>query len=269
MVLKVKLTLSLFFILLSGSKLFSQERYFETQRLFDSENARQGVAVDDKHVYAINNYKITKHDKKTNSIINTWEDKSGKTIHLDSGVVIEGKLYCAHSNYPNIPMTSSIEIWDAETLKHIGSHSFGIRWGSCTWVDYHDGNWYASFAQYKKWEHITGKDSSWTTIVKFDDQWNELSAWVFPEEVIEKFDKMSNSGGSFGPDGLLYCSGHDNPELYVMQFPESGSELELIEILSIDSSGQGLSWDRSDENFIYTINKKERKVIVSKLIEQL
>ena len=23
---------------------------------------------------------------------------------------------------------------------------------------------------------------------------------------------MSNSGGSWGPDGLLYCTGHDHPE---------------------------------------------------------
>ena len=56
-------------------------------------------------------------------------------IHLDSGVIVDGKLYCAHSNYPGIPMTSSIEVWDPSTLEHIESHSFGIFRGSCTWVD--------------------------------------------------------------------------------------------------------------------------------------
>lgn len=269
MTLKTKLLLSLFLISFMNSELLSQERHFEVQNTFEASNARQGVAVDEEYIYAINDQKITKYDKNTNAIVNTWEDKSGKLIHLDSGVVIDGKLYCAHSNYPNIPMTSSIEIWDAETLKHIGNHSFGIKWGSCTWVDYYDGYWYASFAQYKKWEHVTGKDSSWTTVVKFDKQWNELKAWLFPKEIIEKFGNMSNSGGSFGPDGLLYCTGHDNPELYVMQFPESGSELELIEILPIESSGQGFAWDRSQENYIYTIHKKERKIIVSKLITHL
>lgn len=266
---KIILILSFIFIFLINWELVSQERHFETQKVFESANARQGVAVDANYIFAINDQKITKHDKKTNSIINIWEDKSGKIIHLDSGVVIDGKLYCAHSNYPNIPMTSSIEIWDTETLTHIESHSFGIKWGSCTWVDYYDGYWYASFAQYKKWEHVTGKDSSWTTVVKFDKQWNEISAWLFPKEIIEKFGKMSNSGGSFGPDGLLYCTGHDNPELYVLQFPKSGSELELIDILPIESSGQGFAWDRSDKKSIYTIHKKDRKIILSKLIKQL
>ncbi len=68
-------------------------------------------------------------------------------------------------------MTSSIEIWDAKTLEHIDSHSFGINWGSCTWADYYDGYWWASFAQYDKWESETGKGTHWTTMVKFDEKW--------------------------------------------------------------------------------------------------
>ena len=50
-------------------------------------------------------------------------------------MLMDGKIYAAHSNYPDWPMTSSLEIWDAETMKHIGTHSFGIQWGSLTWVD--------------------------------------------------------------------------------------------------------------------------------------
>ena len=55
---------------------------------------------------------------------------------------MDGKLYAAHSNYPEWPMTSSLEILDAETMEHVGSHSFGIQWGSLTWVDWHDGHWW-------------------------------------------------------------------------------------------------------------------------------
>jgi hypothetical protein len=45
-------------------------------------------------------------------------------------------------------MTSSLEIWDAATLKHIGNHSFGINWGSLTWADFCDGYWWMTFANY-------------------------------------------------------------------------------------------------------------------------
>jgi hypothetical protein len=34
-------------------------------------------------------------------------------------------LHCAHSNDPGVPTVSSIEMWDAKTLRHTGSHSFG------------------------------------------------------------------------------------------------------------------------------------------------
>ena len=60
MVFKVKLLLSLFFILLSGSKLVSQKRYFEVQKNFDTPNARQGVAVDDNNINAIINLQFKK-----------------------------------------------------------------------------------------------------------------------------------------------------------------------------------------------------------------
>lgn len=66
-------------------------------------------------------------------------------------------------------MTSSIEIWDAETLEHIGNQSFGINWGSCTWADRKNGYWYAAFVQYNKWKHLTGKGTEWTVVNKFYD----------------------------------------------------------------------------------------------------
>jgi hypothetical protein len=63
---------------------------------------------------------------------------------------MDGKLYAAHSNYPDWPMTSSMEIFDAETLQPVGSHSFGILYGSLTWVDWKDGHWWMTFANYDK-----------------------------------------------------------------------------------------------------------------------
>ncbi len=245
------------------------EKYFLTIQEYYIPEAKQGVAVDENHFYAIGTRQIAKYEKETGKLVKKWvEEEGGPIIHLDSGMILDGKLYCAHSNYPGIPMTSSIEVWDTETLEHIDSHSFGIHWGSCTWVDRFDGYWWAAFAHYDKWKEQTLKGSEWTTVVKFDDNWNDLAAWVYPGDIVDKFRPMSNSGGSWGPDGYLYCTGHDLPEVYVMQLPEYGSELEHISTISINNTGQGIAWDRTDEGVIYTIRKKDRKVVVSKLINK-
>ncbi len=244
------------------------DRQFKEIKIFNMIEARQGVAVDDNYIYVIGSTKIGKYEKDSGKPVAKWEEtKNGPIIHLDSGVIIEGKLYCAHSNYSGVPMTSSIEIWDAETLEHIDSFSFGILWGSCTWVDRHDGFWWVAFAHYDKWKHVTGKGSEWTTVVKLDDQWQDIEAWVFPENVVDRFRPMSNSGGSWGPDSLLYCTGHDRPELYAFRIPQKGSVLELVETIPINIFGQGIAWDHSAQNIIYGIRKKDKQVIISELIE--
>ena len=47
-----------------------------------------------------------------------------------SGVIVDGKLYAAHANYPAGPMAYSIEMFrtwfHADTLQHLSTHSFGI-----------------------------------------------------------------------------------------------------------------------------------------------
>lgn len=248
---------------------FPGKREFKQIRIFNVPEARQGVAVDENYFYAVTNYKIVKYKKETGERVDGWEgEENGPIKHLDSGAIIDGKLYCAHSNYPEFPMTSSIEIWDPNTMEHIGSHSFGIEFGSCTWVDKHDGYWWAAFAHYNKWSDSTDTDRRWTTVVKFDDEWRKLESWIFPQEVLEKFEMMSNSGGSWGPDGYLYVTGHDLPELYVIRLPDQGSILELVDIVPVNCTGQGIAWDRSDPGSIYTIKKADRKVIHSKLVTE-
>lgn len=260
---------SLLLILILSNSIYPQASKFEEISRFHAREARQGVAVDSNYIYAIGSQQIAKYDKKTHSLVKKWKgNETGPIIHLDSGVILDGKLYCAHSNYPDVPMTSSIEIWNAETLEHIGNHSFGINWGSCTWVDRKDGFWYAGFAQYNKWKHLTGKGSEWTVVNKFDDNWRLLESWTYPKEVVERFEKMSNSGGSFGPGGYLYLTGHDATEIYVMNFPQFGSELVLVEILKIANEGQGLAWDRTQTNVLYGIVKEGRWITVSELVKE-
>lgn len=242
----------------------TEERRFQERRKYDFPEARQGVAVDRESIYAIDTREIARYDKKSGRFLNRWRPTAAENIiHLDSGVVFEGKLYCGHSNYPAFPMSGSVEIWEAVTLRHIGSYSFGIRWGSCTWIDRHQGSWWAVFAHYDRFKAQSGTDVRYTTLVKFDDRWQPEESWMFPEEVLKRLGEMSNSGGSWGPDGRLYCTGHDAPELYVLRLPKAGSILELIEILPVNCQGQGLAWDRSDPLSLFTLRRSDRQVIHS------
>lgn len=248
-----------------AAPLFAQTQF--TQRVtFDAPEANQGIAADKHFIYAIDNATIAKYTK-SGKLVAKWEGPSGgPIIHLDSGVVINGKLYAAHSNYRVFPLTSSIEVWDAQTLKHIGSHSIGIALGSLTWLDLHDGAWYGTFANYDRTGQTPegtntnipysqvpqlGKWSS--TLVRFNADWQVVEGWVFPADLLAKFGQMSNSGGSFGPDGRLYITGHDNAEVYKIRFPEAGSVLEVEETIAVNVRGQGIAWDPSHSGVFWGI----------------
>lgn len=244
------------------------EGKFSIIKTYNTLNARQGVAVDENYFYTINNTFIEKYNKNTGQFVGKWTDEHNKLKHFDSGAVIENKLYCAHSNYPDIPMMSSIEVFDAQTLKHINSVSFGIKYGSCTWIDFYKNYFWVCFAHYDKYKDILHKDNSWTVLVKFDSNFNEMESWCFPDTLLSRFRPMSCSGGSWGSDGYLYVTGHDHPEIYKLQLPDMGSVLELIEIIEIGSEGQGIAWDRFADNTLYSINRKNNQVLKSVLKRQ-
>jgi hypothetical protein len=248
---------------------------------FSVPEANQGVGADAEHFYAVDNRTIGKYDKKTGKLVKKWQgEKSGPIQHLDSALLMDGKLYAAHSNYPQWPMTSSLEIFDAATMEHVGTHSFGIQWGSLTWVDWHEGHWWMTFANY---DRLLGPGKTPyghkanTVMVKFTQDFRPLQSWTLPKSILDRFEDMSNSGGSWGPDGYLYLTGHDPAELYRMRLPRAGSVLELVAAIPMNIRGQGIAWDRSRTGVIYGIIRataKEisagggHKVTVFKLVEK-
>ena len=243
-----------------------QSRRFEEVRRFSAEEARQGVAVDDRHFYAISNRQIGKYDKQSGERVGGWEGApDGPIIHLDSGIVLDGRLYCAHSNYPGVPMVSSIEVFETATLEHVESHSFGIFGGSATWVDRADGHWWVAFAHYAGFGGVPDQGPAWTNLVKFDERWRRVAGYVYPRAVVERFEQMSNSGGTWGEDGRLYATGHDDGAVFVLSLPKAGSVLGLQEVLPMTAEGQGIAWDRSEPGTLYSILRSTREVVVSKL----
>jgi len=235
---------------------------FREVRRLPAPAARQGVAVDAAHLYAIDNHAIEKLEKRSGRMVARWEGTDGGPVsHLNSGVVVGGMLYCAHSNYPAVPMESSIEIFDAKTLSHLGRHSFGVAVGSATWVDRHDGDWWVVFANYDGRGGTPGRGPEWTTLVRFDDDWRRLTAWTFPAELVERFRGRSNSGGAWGPAGRLYATGHDAPEVYVLGLPRAGSVLELLEVVPAPIEGQGIAWAPDEPGVLYGIRKTAREIV--------
>ncbi len=235
----------------------------EPLRRIPVEEAHQGVAVDEAAIYVIDTRRIAKLDKRSGERLAAWDGSQDPAIiHFNDGVVVNGALYVSHSNYPGIPMTSSLELFDLETLEHIGTHSFGVRHGSLTWVDFHKGHWWACFAHYSKRGGYHDMDNRWTRIVRFDEQWRELGNWVLPASVLERFGRYSSSGGGWGPDDLLYIAEHDRKELYAMRLPKAGSTLELAAIVAYPCPGQAFAFDATGAQRLYGIDRSAKEVVV-------
>ncbi|MBL9203283.1 MAG: hypothetical protein JNL39_22440 [Opitutaceae bacterium] len=245
--------------------------YTEVRR-FKAPEAGQGVAVDQDHFYAINNHTIGKYMKKTGERVAGWEGGAGgEIIHLNAGFIRDGKLFTIHSNYPGVPMLSSLEIFDPSTLKHIGTHSFGRMDGSFTWLDRAPrtatpaaaGKWIACFVHYGNRAAEPNRDATWTQILALDAEWRRTAGWALPPDLFARFGGRgySASGGAFGPGGYLYLSGHDNTELYVVDFPKAGSVLKWIATMPFPSEGQAFCWDPHEPGILWSIIKKTKEVI--------
>jgi hypothetical protein len=156
-------------------------------------------------------------------------------------------------------------MWDAKSLRHIQSHSFGIFAGSATWFDFLNGNRYVTFAHYRTSADEPARDPRWTTLIEFNSEWQQRQAWVYPDEVVSKLGQYSISGGVFTPDRKLFCTGHDNPEVYVLNFPEGGSSLVLEDSFAIPMNGQGIALDPSDPALLYGIDRAKREMVAVRI----
>ena len=236
---------------------------FETVRRYAGA-ASQGAAVGPKDVYAVSNFRIVRMDKKTGETRAEWTGEKSRFPHINSCALIGAELVCASSNFPATPHVSTVEIFDPVTLAHRKSISLGLGTGSITWIDRKNGFWWAMFANYDAKGGEAPRDHRHTTLVKFDDQWRCLEGWALPATILERIKPMSISGGGWGPDGRLYLSGHDLPELYVVAIPDGGGVLDHLETLPMEAEGQAIDWDETDKGMLYGITRKTREVLAMK-----
>jgi hypothetical protein len=230
--------------------------------------ANQAAAVDATHFYGIGNRVLVKHRKDNGERVAEWSSpKDGPIVHYNFGYVDGRELVLAHSNFPQLPPASSLEIHDTRTLQPVRSHSLGLRPGSLTWAVRHQRAWWACFAYYNDQGTMPGFDQRSTYLGEFDDQWQMRRSWLFPQAFIATWGDSSSSGGDWGDDGLLYASGHDAPELHVMRLPKQGVVLEHVTTIAVPFEGQGWAWDRSarGERVIYGISRARKEVIAAKI----
>src|SRR3546814_16562668 len=107
--------------------------------------ADQGVASDRSHVYAIDNYAIGKYDKASGKRVAGWEGDPKLFPHLNSCAVVKAELVCAASNYPKVPMASSVAIFVAKNLRHSRTGSVRRMVGWLTAMDWHECRRWARF----------------------------------------------------------------------------------------------------------------------------
>ncbi len=242
-------------------------RFDEARRLTAPE-ARQGVAADADHLYAIGNHAVAKYRKSDGARLAGWECPEGEPlIHLNAGVVHAGRLYCAHSNYPGVPHTGSVEIWDTATMRHAGSVSLGRTDGSLTWIDRRERRWVACFVHYGKRGGEPGRGPEWTRLAEYDDDWRPTGrGWVFPPALVAHFGTRgySVSGGAFGPGGRLFVAGHDETEFCVLAFPAAGPELRWVATMPVPAEGQAFAWDPAEPGVLHMILKRTREIITGR-----
>lgn len=232
--------------------------------------ANQGVAVDESYIYAISNTSIEKCDKQSGEVVAAWQ--ADKKIaaekhfkHLNSGAVIEGKLYCAHSRFPVAINDCSVEIFDikGETLKHVETIPLPSKHGSLTWIDRRDdGTWWMCYAVYGK------KNNSKTKLIQYsyqDGKFIEQASYNFPAEVVGKWGSASCSGGSWGPDALLYTTGHDHAQAHVLHVDAEGKLNYRKTEKNTGFYGQGIAWDRFAKTPALWGIVKKRKVTATQL----
>jgi len=203
--------------------------------LIASPHATQAAAADGRFIYAISSTTVAQIDRASGRLVRTATEPS--TQHLNSGFAWEGKIWCAHSNFPAKPDTSDIRLFDPATGTLTVHHAFRDPPGSLVWCVVRDGCWWCCFAHY-------GADNARTVLIEYEAGGfdRERRRFAFPAAVVADWDGMSASGGIWDGDTLL-VSHHHFRVLYRLRLPRAGTVLELVESLHCPFPGQGIATD--------------------------
>ena len=231
--------------------LFASNPKLKSVQRFHAPQANQAAAADKEFFYAIGSRGITKYDRNTGEVV---AKSSGKAKHLNSGYFHQGKLLCAHSNFPTLPEQSEVLSLDPKTMRLTVYRDLGNPGGSLTWVVQKKGNWWCNFAKY-------GKKNAETFVIKYDNHWKEIARYTYPQKLINQLGKYSISGGIWVGEEL-WVTGHDDPFLFRLNLPKKGSEFFYLGKTKIPFTGQGFATDPETGGLV-GINRANKEIIFS------
>ena len=231
--------------------LFASNPKLKSVQRFHAPQANQAAAADTKFFYAIGSRGITKYDRNTGEVV---AKSSGKAKHLNSGYFHQGKLLCAHSNFPTLPEQSEVLSLDPKTMRLTVYRDLGNPGGSLTWVVQKKGSWWCNFAKY-------GKKNAETFVIKYDNHWKEIARYTYPQKLINQLGKYSISGGIWVGEEL-WVTGHDDPFLFRLNLPKKGSELFYLGKIKVPFTGQGIATDPETGGLV-GINRANKEIIFS------
>ncbi|MFO0930865.1 MAG: endonuclease [Gemmataceae bacterium] len=197
-----------------------------------SPHATQAAAADAATVYAVSSTTVARYDRATGKALGV---STGQAEHLNSGFLWQGKLYCAHSNYPKRPHRSDLRVLDPATMRLEMYHTFADPPGSLTWAVRRGDAWWCHFAHY-------GRDNHRSVLVRYDDRWREIGRWTYPKELVADWGSYSLSGGLWDGDSLL-ATGHDKKVIYRLRVPPTGRVVEVADVVRSPFPGQGIAAD--------------------------
>jgi hypothetical protein len=218
--------------------------------------ANQAAAADEHFVYAIGSAVVAKYDRATGQRIAL---STGPAHHMNSGFLWQGKLLCAHSNFPKRPEQSQILALAPATMVLSVFKDFGESNGSLTWVVREGDAWWCTFAFYGV------PKNAQTRLVRFDAHWQQQGEWTYPPAVIADLGEMSISGGVWR-DGKLLAIGHDKRVIYRLRLPAQGSVLELVDTIPCPFPGQGLAIDQKTGGLV-GIDRNKKQIVFGELKE--
>ncbi len=223
---------------------------WEQTAILPAPEANQAAAADDEFIYAITNKRIAKYERATGRRVAV---STGEAHHLNSGFFWQGKLYSAHSNFPQKPERSEIKVLDTRTMQLTNFKEFGEYGGSLTWAIRDEKFWWCHFALYGQ-----GTNAQ-SFLVKFDLGWKEVARWLDPPDLMAVINGSSLSGGVWH-QGALLVTDHDNRFLYQLRLPADGGALRYMEKQPSPFPGQGIAADPGTGGLV-GIDRKSKMVI--------
>ena len=117
----------LIFVVVADAEDPTALRVWKATATLEAPEAHQAAAADEKYFYAISSTAVAKYDRASGERIAV---STGAAQHLNSGFLWEGKLYCAHSNYPQKPEQSEIRVLNLDAMRLTTFKDFGNFAGS-------------------------------------------------------------------------------------------------------------------------------------------